>query len=253
MTRADRTRILPQPHRQRSDAGPSAKVSIRWANQGFDLLADRAAYWRKARTLIIADAHFGKAAAFRSAGVPVPEATTQSNLDRLTRALQQTGATRLMILGDFLHARSGRAPQTMDAIAAWRDQRNDLEITLVRGNHDRNAGDPPEQWRMRCVDEPFVEGGVRFVHDPATCADDASPGRALPAMGGHVHPCAILHDVDGSAMRVACFHVSPGLAVLPAFGAFTGMHPVRPRAGDRVFALGAGAVVEVRSLAAARR
>ena len=46
-------------------------------------------------------------------------------------------------------------------------------------------------------------------------------------------------------MRAPCFHFGPRVAVLPAFGAFTGMHPVRVRRGDRVFAIGPDAVVEV--------
>jgi hypothetical protein len=44
-------------------------------------------------------------------------------------------------------------------------------------------------------------------------------------------------------MRAACFYFSKNLALLPAFGSFTGTHPVSPRAGDRVFAVGDGRVI----------
>jgi len=45
--------------------------------------------------------------------------------------------------------------------------------------------------------------------------------------------------------------------VLPAFGAFTGMHPIRPEANDRVFAVAGGAVASLQprpsALASERR
>lgn len=73
------------------------------------LLPERALYWPAARTLVIADPHFGKAAAFRARGVPVPEFTTLDNLARLDAVLSRTSAERLVVLGDFLHARQGRS------------------------------------------------------------------------------------------------------------------------------------------------
>ena len=39
------------------------------------LLAGKAAWWPAERTLLVADAHIGKAVSFRRLGVPVPEAT----------------------------------------------------------------------------------------------------------------------------------------------------------------------------------
>jgi len=35
------------------------------------------------------------------------------------------------------------------------------------------------------------------------------------------------------------------VGVLPAFGSFTGMHPIRPAQGDRVFAVADDKVVEI--------
>ena len=47
--------------------------------------AERALYWPRAKTLFIADAHLGKAAAFRAGGVPLPAGTTADDLSRLAR------------------------------------------------------------------------------------------------------------------------------------------------------------------------
>ena len=63
------------------------------------LLAQRALYWPRERTLFVADVHLGKAAAFRAGGVPVPRGATASDLSRLTALLAGTGARRLVASG----------------------------------------------------------------------------------------------------------------------------------------------------------
>ena len=103
------------------------------------LMPERALYWPRAKTLMIADPHFGKAAAFRSFGVPVPEQTTRDNLARLDIALARSRAERLVILGDFLHAKQGRSPHLLATLGDWRAARAALPILLVRGNHDDRA------------------------------------------------------------------------------------------------------------------
>jgi len=236
--------------------------SIKWAGQQFELFSARAVFWREAKTLIIADAHFGKAAAFRNRGVPVPAGTTQADVDRLATLIHDTCSTRLIILGDFLHARDGRADSTMAILSAWRQQHAALEIVLVRGNHDQHAGDPPAEWNFRCVNEPFIEDQFAFFHDPAK--QESNSSRANAARGfadsepysfaGHIHPCAVLHDTDGSVLRAACFFFGKRQAILPAFGCFTGTHPIRPRRGERIFAIGPDdSVIEVRAAEHAER
>ena len=53
-----------------------------------ELLPQKAAWWAAERTLLIADAHIGKAVSFRRLGVPVPPGTTSETLDRLAREWQ---------------------------------------------------------------------------------------------------------------------------------------------------------------------
>lgn len=199
---------------------------------------------------MIADPHFGKAASFRAAGVPVPAGTTRANLSRLTLLIETAAASRLIVLGDFFHAAHGRSDQLLELIASWRRTHPALEIINVRGNHDRCAGDPPGEWGIACHDEPFSDAPFRFIHDPEGPACRGLPRpRAQtdlqPAFAGHLHPCARLIDVDGSTLRSPCFWFRPRVAVLPAFGSFTGTHLIDPRPGDRIFTLGESEVVEV--------
>lgn len=202
------------------------------------LLPERAIFWEDRRLLLIADPHWGKAAAFRAGGIPVPGGTTREGLARLSHALVRTGARGVVVLGDFLHARSGRAPGTLRTLEEWRAAHRELEMLLVRGNHDRHAGDPPESLGIECVDGPVGMGPFRLSHHPVA----ASAGYGL---AGHVHPAVRLTGRARERQRLPCFWFAPGGAILPAFGEFTGAADISPAPGDRVFVVAEGAVVEV--------
>ena len=202
------------------------------------LLPERALFWEREEALIVADVHLGKAAAFRAAALPLPGGTTTEALARLGAAAKRTGARRLLFLGDLLHARAGRAARTLAAVAAWRETHPDLEILLVRGNHDRGAGDPPDDWRIRCVDEPWREGPFAFRHHP----EDDPEGYVL---AGHIHPAVHLLGAGRQSETLPAFLFGKSCGLLPAFGGFTGGARVRPRRGDRVYVLAEGEVIEV--------
>ncbi|HKI05400.1 MAG TPA: ligase-associated DNA damage response endonuclease PdeM [Thermoanaerobaculia bacterium] len=202
------------------------------------LLPERALLWERTGTLIVADAHLGKAAAFRAAAIPMPGGTTTEALSRLTAALGRTGARRLLLLGDFFHAKSGRAAPTLAAISSWRDRHADLEIVLVRGNHDLGAGDPPPEWRFDCCDEPCIEPPFAFRHHPAE-----EPGGYV--LAGHIHPAVSLSGPGRQRERFPCFLFGEKVGLLPAFGGFTGGASVRPKRGDRVFVLAGEDVVPI--------
>jgi DNA ligase-associated metallophosphoesterase len=185
------------------------------------LLPQRAAFVPAVGTLLVADAHIGKAVSFRRLGVPVPQGTTTETLDRLSECVGATSATRVIFLGDFLHSVRARAPDTLAALARWRAQHARLELTLVRGNHDGHAGDPPAALGVHCVDEPLPLHGLALCHHPQSV-----PGSYV--LAGHLHPGAVLGGRANDRLRLPCFHFGPYGGVLPAFGAFTGLHVVRP-------------------------
>jgi DNA ligase-associated metallophosphoesterase len=192
------------------------------------LLPQRAACLPEHRTLLVADAHIGKAVSFRRLGVPVPGGTTTETLDRLSAAVALSGAQRVVFLGDLLHSARSRAPATWAAVTQWRAQHAGLRLTLVRGNHDSHAGDPPPEWKVECLDGPLHLDGLALAHHP-----DPVPGAYV--LAGHVHPAAVLGGRAQQRLRLPCFHFGPQVGVLPAFGAFTGMHVLPRGPGDRVF------------------
>lgn len=206
------------------------------------LLPERALLWERAATLVAADAHLGKAAAFRAAALPLPGGTTSETLGRLSAALDRTEARRLVLLGDFFHARAGRAARTLDAISAWRERHAALEVLLVRGNHDRGAGDPPPEWRFRCMDEPFSDSPFAFRHFPQEGPGNPADGYTL---AGHVHPVVSLEGAGRWSETLPCFLFRKTGGILPAFGAFTGGGRVRPRRGDRLFTVAGDTVIGI--------
>lgn len=214
-------------------------LRIEWANQAFELLPEKAVHWPARQALIVADTHFGKADHFRQAGIPVPWGTTDASLLRLGNVLATTGARRLIVLGDLFHARTGLSEAMLERLHTWRSERRALEVLAVRGNHDRHAGDPPAALGVRVVGDVWEEEGITFQHEPAAQANGAY------TMAGHLHPAVALHGAGRAGMRLPCFWFGERSAVLPAFGAFTGMRAIRPRRGDRVFAIGPDTVVQV--------
>jgi DNA ligase-associated metallophosphoesterase len=208
------------------------------AGEDLLLLPERAMFWPSRRTLFVADYHLGKAASFRKAGIPLPAGTTSENVERLDRAIERTRAGHVVFLGDFLHSAAGRAPRTLERFARWREARRDIELTLVRGNHDARAGDPPAEWAMRAIDAGERLGPFVLNHEPG-----AARGGGY-ALAGHVHPAVRLNSGDES-LRLPCFWFASRYGVLPAFGAFTGCAVVRPRRGDQVFVIAEGEVLQV--------
>lgn len=217
-------------------SGREAHLNI--AGEGLRLLPERALYWERERTLLVADPHWGKAAAFRAAGVPVPGGTTREGLRRLTRALEESRAQRVVFLGDFLHARTGRTEATLEALLVWRQHHPEVDLLLIRGNHDRGAGDPPPELGIRCTDGPVREGRFLLAHHPSTAPE-------LYGLAGHVHPVVRLVGPARERHRLPCFWFGMRGAILPAFGDFTGGAAVSPTPGDRVFVVAGGGVIEI--------
>ncbi len=202
------------------------------------LLPQRALHLPDAGLLLVADLHIGKAHSFRRLGVPVPGGTTAGTLARLSAAVAASGARHLVFLGDLLHAARGRSADTLAAVARWREQHPALQLTLVRGNHDSHAGDPPPDWGVQCVNEawhPPQAPGLALCHHPQDV-----PGAY--ALAGHTHPAVLLGGRAHERLRLPCFHFGPAVGVLPAFGEFTGMHVMHKAPGDRVFVVSGEAV-----------
>ncbi len=204
------------------------------------MLPERALSIPSLNALVVADLHWGKAAAFRAAHVPVPMGTTSSDLARLSSALQATSAQSLIVLGDLLHARAGRHDETFRTIAEWRDKHSNMSITLVRGNHDAHAGDPPAELGITCVNAPLRFGPFVGVHEPEPWPDGY-------VLSGHLHPCVSMYGRGKQSARLPAFVFGPNVGVLPAFSSFTGTGMYERDPQDRLYVIAGDEVIPLAS------
>lgn len=200
-------------------------ISIR--GETLHLLPEKAVHWPTRETLLVADTHFGKAATFRNFGIPVPD-TTLATLERLSRVIEQTSTQRLIVLGDFIHSNIKDSAGFEALLHEWRESQQQLEIVLLRGNHDRGRGDLFNSLRINvqksCSELPF-----EFAHDSAVLASGEFYG-----LCGHVHPQVAISE-GRKKLRLPCFWFGENKGVLPAFGDFTGCATVKPQPTDSVF------------------
>ena len=212
-------------------AGHATHATVHWAGEALHLLPAHALWWPAGETLFIADLHLGKAASYRALGQPVPGGTTQDNLARLDALIASHQPRHLVCLGDFLHAASGRTPAVLRSLLDWRQRHAHVAMTLVRGNHDDRAGDPPPEAGIDVVEEPWLIGPFACCHHPRP------PGERHPThfvLAGHLHPACRLYGRGRDSLRMPCFVQEEGQLILPAFGEFTGGWPVVPARADRL-------------------
>lgn len=213
--------------------------AIALAGEALLLLAERALYWPRARTLVIADLHLGKADHFRRAGIALPAGGTGHDLERLDALLARTGAARLLVLGDLLHGPIPDAPW----LARWRAFRElhaGLAVDVVAGNHDRALRSRPARAQalsLTAVHAPLLyEPPFAFVH----AEEEAPAGQPGYVLSGHLHPVLRLPGLP----RLPAFRFGR-TGVLPAFTAFAGGTPFDPAPGERIYVCAPGALVEV--------
>jgi uncharacterized protein len=203
------------------------------------LLPEKAVHWPARETLLVADTHFGKAATFRSFGIPVPD-TTIATLDRLTRIIAQTAVRRLIVLGDFIHSNIKDRAGFEALLEEWRESHWHLEILLLRGNHDRGRGDLFTRLRIT-VQKSWSELPFEFSHAGAVLAQSK-----LYGMCGHMHPQVALSE-GKKKLRLPCFWFGENQGILPAFGDFTGCATVKLQSSDNVFVVADTSVIPLGS------
>lgn len=198
----------------------------------------RALYWEAEDTLLLSDLHLGKAAHFRRSGIAVPFEVDQETEDRLIAVLLDCQPKRTLLLGDLFHSDYNREWESFRALV---EQFSHIEFELVAGNHDILHPEMYEAAGLKVHAEPYCVGPFALFHHPPADWD----GQQGYALAGHVHPCVHLQGAGRQRERLPCFWFGEQQGVLPAFGAFTGMAPVRPKENDEVFVIAGQAVLRV--------
>ncbi len=165
------------------------------------------------RWLIVADLHLGKAESLRRDGIALPDAVMAADLARLQLAVAETGAVRVLVLGDLVHDAAGLTDALVQRVDAWRDA-IDGEIALIPGNHDRRVAALPATWRIERLAADVHVAPFHFSHEPRVAP------RAFN-WHGHIHPVRTVRGgVDRVRLPVFAIHERAG--ILPAFSTLTG-------------------------------
>ncbi len=199
----------------------SIRFSLR--NQHLRLLPQRAIFWEEQKLLILADLHLGKAGHFRKAGIPVPAAVHQDDIDRLRRLIAAHCPAQVVIIGDLSHSELNREWMDFEALV---ESTSPVQYVLVRGNHDIL---PPQVYQMpnfKVMEEAWQAPPFCFTHQPAFSLPDVGQAWTAEAdpcgdcynLAGHVHPGVSLSATG----KVPCFLFTSKGGLLPAFGKFTG-------------------------------
>lgn len=210
-------------------------AQITWHNADFTLLPEKLIYWPARKTLILADWHFGKIGHFRKAGIALPKTPFNRSLGVIDQLAESLQVQELLILGDLFHSDYNAE---LDYFGTWRASKKSMELKMVHGNHDILQSEIYDTLGIELVSAQYDLEGIRFIHDPADCSTD------MPCMAGHIHPGVTLSGKGRQHLRLSCFYFSPDLAVLPAFGDFTGRSKIAPTRKDRIFIIAGNEVLE---------
>ena len=197
--------------------------------QTFLLHAYKAMFWESEQTLILADLHLGKSQHFRKNGIAVPGEIATENFNHLARLIHFFQPKEILILGDLFHSTYN---VMWEVLGGFCKKYSPINFGLVPGNHDILEAENYEKAGIELLDPIIERGCFVFSHHPL----EDQP-KDLYLMHGHIHPGIRLVGKGRQSMRLPAFHFGKRSAVLPAFGAFTGLAMIYPEDGDQVFGI----------------
>lgn len=222
-----------------NEGAPSGRMTT-----ALPVFGERALHLVEESTLVVGDLHVGLETEFRAKGVNIPS-QTESMRSRLLTLLAQTGARRLLVIGDLKHRIPFSTQQEIRELPRF-FERFPAEVELVPGNHDVDLAGLLDV----VVHEPegVVVGDVGLLHGHTWPADEVM---ACPTVVTcHNHPAVMLMDELGHRHKEPCWIRAPfvpkarerypalpqdaQLVVMPAFNALTGGTAFNAREGERL-------------------
>ena len=194
-------------------------VPLSFAGEEWLLTEGRALYWPRENALLVADLHLEKGSFFARHGQMIPPYDSRETLERVALAIRETGARRVITLGDNFHDSDGSTRLEDHACGMLEALTKAVDWVWITGNHDPHM-------EARCggtLVEEIELGGVILRHR-------AKKGETRPELSGHYHPRLQL-KIRQRMIRRPCAVVSAnegadgkrsGRMILPAFGAYTG-------------------------------
>ena len=196
-------------------------------NLSFELLPQKAIYMPSEKMLLIADLHLGKVNHYRKAGYPVPTKANDENTALLIDLLNHHKPERMVFLGDLFHSHYNEEWEVLGQVIKHFAS---TSFELVMGNHDIMSTLQYERHNVLVHREELRIGELLLTHAPIE-----DPQEGIYNLAGHIHPGARLFGKGRQALLLPCFHFGKRQGLLPAFGSFTGLYPIRVVKGDQVY------------------
>lgn len=203
-------------------------------NEELLLLPEKAIWFPAHKVLLVSDVHLGKGTHFRKSGIPIPKELSQEDLANLSDLIAHYQPQKIIFLGDLFHSDIN---DDWHWFSLWRQLHQEMEIILVKGNHDIIDAELYQHLDIQVVDELLL-GPFLLLHN--------LPGqkRQEYVLAGHIHPGIKLRGKGRQSLTVACFYFTSNYAILPAFGKFTGKACIGAKEGDTVFAIAGKKVIK---------
>lgn len=209
-------------------------ITIELHNNQFTMHPSGGIYWKETQSWLLADVHLGKVAHFRKNGIAVPRNAESSFYQKMKVLLPLFPVKRVLFLGDLFHSFQNNEWYLFDA---WVRQQG-FEMILISGNHDVIPNWKFETLGLK-VKTQLEEGAFFFSHFPDQQTEQF-------VFCGHVHPGVTLAGTGKQQLKLPCFFQSPNQLILPAFGAFTGLYILKPKAEDSIYVTTGKEVIEIK-------
>jgi DNA ligase-associated metallophosphoesterase len=192
------------------ESAPQLRSHIRVSGQELQPLAAGALYWEAEDTLLVADLHLEKGAAFAALGMLLPPYDTRTTLQRLSKVIRAVDPGRVVALGDSFQRSHLAESLAADDLKFLIKLQQGREWYWICGNHDPRL--PASIGGTICTTLTIC--GVTLRHEP-------SDGASAREIAGHLHPVARIAR-RGAVIRRRCFATDGNRLVMPAFGAYAG-------------------------------
>ena len=163
-------------------------------------------------TAIIADLHLGLENAMLEKGIAVPRMQIMEIVDSVRRIIEKYGVERIVIAGDLKHEFGKNLPYEWEDVELFLREIKDVELEVVRGNHDNFLATILARHGIELRDKIDVHGWT-IVHGHKEC----DKRRIIM---GHEHP-AVKVRFRGSTYSYHCYlrikKPKREVIVLPAF------------------------------------
>jgi len=192
------------------ETAPTLRSHLKIAGHTLKPLVAGAVYWEAEDTLLVADLHLEKGAAYAARGMLLPPYDTRSTLSRLDKIIAAVDPGRVVALGDSFHRSECADNLVEDDFALLKELQKGRDWYWICGNHDPHL--PDTIGGTVCA--TLTMAGVTLRHEPSGDAKS-------PEIVGHLHPVARISR-RGTVVRRRCFATDGHRLVMPAFGAYAG-------------------------------